>query len=51
MDGGGLWEPGISLVAKEATDKQWGEARMNHVVLMRLRPISMNACLALNVYR
>lgn len=33
MDGGGWWEPGFSLLEKEATDKQWGKARMNHVVL------------------
>lgn len=33
MDGGGWWEPGFSLLKKEAVDKQWKKARMNHVVL------------------
>lgn len=27
MDGSGWWEPGFSLLEKEATDKQWGEGQ------------------------
>lgn len=32
MDDGGWWESGFSLLEKEAIDKQWGKAGMNHVV-------------------